>query len=59
MFAGAAKKLNVQNSDDTDSSLDWATNGVLELDEIKTTESSRGKAKKKATKARARSTGTL
>ena len=35
VFAGAAKKLKVQNSDDTDSSLDCVPNTVPEMDEIR------------------------
>ena len=59
VFAGAAKKLKVQKYDDTDSSLDWVAKGVLEMDEIKKTETFKGQAKTKATTGRAKSTGAL
>ena len=42
MFAGAAKKLKVRNFDCTDSALDWAANGVREVDEIRTIETLKG-----------------
>ena len=50
VFAGAAKKIKVQNSEDTDSSLDWVAKGVLEMDEVKKTETPKERPRRKRQK---------